>query len=94
MQHGTTIASIEIYKLYLPLKEPFVISLGPIHDVQNVVVIIRTQDGCAGYGECSPYMAVKRTVSPPERLFTSLVYQCSKGTNWAKELVENNDAIK
>jgi L-alanine-DL-glutamate epimerase-like enolase superfamily enzyme len=58
MQHGTTIESIEIYKLFLPLKEPFVISLGPIYDVQNVVVIIRTHDGCAGYGECSPYMTI------------------------------------
>ena len=55
---GTTIQTIELYKLYLPLKEPFVISLGPIHEVQNVVVIIRTADGCAGYGECSPYMSI------------------------------------
>jgi L-Ala-D/L-Glu epimerase len=55
---GTTIQSIELYKLFVPLKEPFVISLGPIHEVQNVVVIIRTQDGCAGYGECSPYMTI------------------------------------
>ncbi len=58
MNTGTIIRSIEIYKLYMHLKEPFVISLGPIHDVQNVVVIIRTQDGCAGYGECSPYMTI------------------------------------
>jgi L-alanine-DL-glutamate epimerase-like enolase superfamily enzyme len=55
---GTTIQSVELYKLFVPLKEPFVISLGPIHDVQNVVVIIRTADGCAGYGECSPYMTI------------------------------------
>ncbi|HEY1113253.1 MAG TPA: dipeptide epimerase [Chitinophagaceae bacterium] len=54
----TTIQSIELYKLFIPLKEPFVISLGPIHEVQNVVVIIRTADGCAGYGECSPYMTI------------------------------------
>jgi L-Ala-D/L-Glu epimerase len=58
MNLGTQINTIEIYKLYMHLKEPFVISLGPIHDVQNVVVIIRTQDGCAGYGECSPYMTI------------------------------------
>lgn len=58
MQAGTTIQSIEIYKLFIPMKEPFVISLGPIHEVQNVVVIIRTADGCAGYGECSPYMSI------------------------------------
>jgi L-alanine-DL-glutamate epimerase-like enolase superfamily enzyme len=55
---GTLIQSIELYKLFVPLKEPFVISLGPIHTVQNVVVILRTQDGCAGYGECSPYMTI------------------------------------
>jgi L-Ala-D/L-Glu epimerase len=26
--------------------------------VQNVVVVIRTADGCTGYGECSPYMTI------------------------------------
>jgi L-alanine-DL-glutamate epimerase-like enolase superfamily enzyme len=55
---GSTIQSVELYKLFIPLKEPFVISLGPINDVQNVIVIIRTKDGCAGYGECSPYMTI------------------------------------
>ena len=58
MQKGAEITSVEIYKLFIPLKEPFVISLGPIHQVQNVVVIIRTADGAAGYGECSPYMSI------------------------------------
>jgi L-alanine-DL-glutamate epimerase-like enolase superfamily enzyme len=56
--NGATIQSIELYKLLIPLKEPFVISLGPINDVQNVIVIIRTADGCAGYGESSPYMTI------------------------------------
>ena len=55
---GSVIQTVEIYKLFVPLKEPFVISLGPIHNVQNVVVIIRTADGCTGYGECSPYMTI------------------------------------
>jgi L-alanine-DL-glutamate epimerase-like enolase superfamily enzyme len=54
----TTIRSIEVFKLFLPLKEPFVISLGPINEVQNVVVRIRTVDGCTGYGECSPYLTI------------------------------------
>ena len=58
MHNGSIITSIELYKLFIPLKEPFVISLGPINSVQNVVVIIRTADGCAGYGECSPYMSI------------------------------------
>ena len=55
---GSTIQAVELYKLFIPLKEPFVISLGPIHNVQNLVVIVRTADGCAGYGECSPYMTI------------------------------------
>jgi L-Ala-D/L-Glu epimerase len=58
MQPGSAIVSVEIYKLFVPLKEPFVISLGPIHEVQNIVVIMHTHDGCAGYGECSPYMSI------------------------------------
>src|SRR5215211_7323466 len=58
MHSGSGIHFVEIYKLFIPLKEPFVISLGPINEVQNVVVIIRTKDGCAGYGECSPYMSI------------------------------------
>lgn len=58
MQQGATISTIELYKLFIPLKEPFVISLGAVHNVQNIVVIIRTEDGCAGYGECSPYMTI------------------------------------
>jgi L-alanine-DL-glutamate epimerase-like enolase superfamily enzyme len=55
---GTTIQAVELYKLFIPLNEPFVISLGPIYNVQNLVVIVRTADGCAGYGECSPYMTI------------------------------------
>src|SRR5215211_4037279 len=58
MHSGSGIHFVEIYKLFIPLKEPFVISLGPIIEVQNVVVIIRTKDGCAGYGESSPYMTI------------------------------------
>ena len=54
----TSIASITLHKLFIPLKEPFVISLGPINEVQNLIVIIRTKDGCTGYGECSPYMTI------------------------------------
>lgn len=58
MQRGTTIQAIEIYKLFIALKEPFVISLGPQNDVQNIIVVIRTKDGCTGYGECSPYLSI------------------------------------
>jgi o-succinylbenzoate synthase len=53
-----TIRSISLYKLLVPLKEPFVISLGPIHSAQNIIVVIRTDEGIQGFGECSPYMTI------------------------------------
>jgi L-Ala-D/L-Glu epimerase len=52
------ITSIEIYKLCIPLKQPFVISLGAQYDADNILIIIRTNEGIAGYGECSPYMSI------------------------------------
>jgi L-alanine-DL-glutamate epimerase-like enolase superfamily enzyme len=55
---GTTIQAISLYKLLVPLKEPFVISLGPLHAVQNLVVVLRTADGHVGYGECSPFLTI------------------------------------
>lgn len=58
MQNSDTIQTISIYKLFVPLKEPFIISLGPIHHVQNVVVVIKTKQGITGFGECSPYMTI------------------------------------
>jgi L-alanine-DL-glutamate epimerase-like enolase superfamily enzyme len=53
-----TIKDIAIYKLKIPLKEPFVISLGPINHVENIIVVIHTDEGLTGYGECSPYMTI------------------------------------
>lgn len=55
---NTLIQTIEIYKLHIPLKEPFVISLGPINEVQNIIVVIHTSVGLTGWGECSPYMTI------------------------------------
>ena len=55
---GTAIQFIGIYKLLVPLHEPFIISLGPINHVQNVVVVLRTADGCSGYGESSPFLTI------------------------------------
>ncbi len=55
---ATALASIELFRLRLPLREPFVISLGPILSVQNLVVRLRTASGLVGYGECSPYATI------------------------------------
>ena len=53
-----TIERITLYKLFIPLKEPFVISLGPIYNAENVIVSIKTSSGLTGYGECSPFMSI------------------------------------
>src|SRR5882724_13083442 len=58
MNEEIKISDIEIYKLFIPLKEPFVISLGPIYNAENVLVVIRTNKGITGYGECSPFMSI------------------------------------
>ncbi|MBS1576279.1 MAG: dipeptide epimerase [Bacteroidetes bacterium] len=44
--------------MFIPLKEPFVISLGPIYNAENVVVVIHTNENITGFGECSPFMSI------------------------------------
>ena len=51
------VKSIGIYKLMIPLKEPFVISLGAQHNAESIIVVIKTDDH-TGFGECSPYMSI------------------------------------
>ena len=81
MQQGATITGIELYKLLVPLKEPFVISLGPVNSVQNVVVIIRTQDGCTGYGECSPFLSINGESMDTCFIVGQYFAKALKGTN-------------
>jgi len=52
------IKQIEIYKSPVKLKEPFIISLGPAYYAENIIVIIRTDTGINGYGECSPFSMI------------------------------------
>lgn len=58
MSAALSITSVELYKIFIPLKEPFIISLGPIYNAENVLVIIRTNEGISGFGECSPFMSI------------------------------------
>ena len=53
-----SIVSIEIFKSPIPLKEPFVISLGPLFAADNLLVRIKTSDGVTGWGECSPFRTI------------------------------------
>ena len=54
----TTIAKIELHRLRIPLKKPFITSLGPNLEADNVVVMLRTDEGFIGYGECSPFWTI------------------------------------
>ncbi|MCC7401055.1 MAG: dipeptide epimerase [Chitinophagaceae bacterium] len=58
MPQKIIIQQIEIYKLFIPLKEPFVTSLGSEDEAASIVVVIRTDQGISGFGECSPYLPV------------------------------------
>lgn len=55
---SATITKIEIIKLNIPYKEPFVISLGVIPEATNVVVRIHSSDGLVGTGECAPFVFI------------------------------------
>src|SRR6478672_3651727 len=52
------IQKIELYKLSIPLIEPFITSLGRDDNADNVLVRIITKEGIIGFGECSPYMPI------------------------------------
>jgi L-Ala-D/L-Glu epimerase len=52
------IQSIEIYASKIKLKEPFIISLGPLTHAENIIVLIKTKEGITGTGECSPFMTI------------------------------------
>ncbi|MBK8615408.1 MAG: dipeptide epimerase [Flavobacteriales bacterium] len=54
----TTIERISLHPLSVPLKAPFVTSLGALHAVENVVVQVHTSDGRTGWGECSPFWTI------------------------------------
>ena len=52
------ITSVEIYKLNVPLKEPFVIAIQTITNANSVLVKINTDEGIYGWGECNPYSSI------------------------------------
>lgn len=52
------ITQIEVYQFPIRLKKPFVISLGAFEFAENVIVVIRTNEGLTGFGECSPFMPI------------------------------------
>jgi L-alanine-DL-glutamate epimerase-like enolase superfamily enzyme len=87
-----TIQQIELYKLFIPLKEPFVISLGPIYNAENVLVVIRTKEGITGFGECSPFMSINGESADTCMVVGQYFAQALKGKN-ALEIEEHIKAM-
>ena len=52
------IKQVEIYPSPIKLKEPFVISLGTHEYAENIIVVIKTDDGLTGFGECCPFKTI------------------------------------
>ena len=51
----TTIRSVVVEPLNIPLLEPFTIATGSVSDVRNVLITVTLEDGSVGYGECAPF---------------------------------------
>ena len=54
MSH-TTIRSVTVEPLNLPLLEPFTIATGSVSEARNVLITITLNDGSVGYGESAPF---------------------------------------
>jgi L-alanine-DL-glutamate epimerase-like enolase superfamily enzyme len=52
------IAKIEIYKLNVPLTEPFVIAIETITNAESIAIKISCDNGIVGWGECNPYRSI------------------------------------
>jgi L-alanine-DL-glutamate epimerase-like enolase superfamily enzyme len=53
MMNGAT-AKVEVFKIAIPLKEPFRIALGTMDQAQNLMVKVHATDGRYGIGEAAP----------------------------------------
>jgi L-Ala-D/L-Glu epimerase len=51
----TTIESVTVEPLNIPLLEPFTIATGSVSAASNVLITIKLQDGSVGYGESAPF---------------------------------------
>src|SRR5689334_15752858 len=78
----TTIQSITVEPLNIPLQEPFTIATGSVSEARNVLISITLRDGSVGYGECAPF-----TPSTGETQATALA-----AAQGCAELLQGKDA--
>ncbi len=89
---ANTIKNVSIYKLSIPLKKPFIISLGPITHAENIIVKITTSAGLLGFGECSPFMTINGENQDTAFIVGQLLAKKLKGKN-INEAQTNLDAM-
>src|SRR5258708_26934238 len=51
----TTIRSVRVEPLNIPLIEPFTIATGTTSEAHNVLITVTLEDGSIGYGESAPF---------------------------------------
>ena len=88
-QEPLTIEKIEIYQSCIRLKEPFVLSLEALVAAENILVIIRTDKGITGYGECSPF----KTINGETMETATVVARCIAPILIGKNPLEINQRI-
>lgn len=52
------LARFELFALRIPLKAPFITSLGALHEVESVILRATARDGLVGWGECNPFWPI------------------------------------
>ncbi len=78
----TTIRSVSVEALNIPLLEPFTIATGKTREARNVLISVTLEDGSIGYGESAPF-----TPSTGEDQATALAAACG-----CIELLRGRDA--
>ncbi|SDL97787.1 L-alanine-DL-glutamate epimerase [Catalinimonas alkaloidigena] len=76
-----TITHVEIFKLNIPLKEPFVISLGIIPSATNLYIRLHTDQGLTGVGEGCPYVYIVGETQETQFALAQQVARLWKGKN-------------
>ena len=62
----TTIRSVVVEPLNIPLLEPFTIATGGVTEARNVLITVTLADGSIGYGESAPFSPSTGIASPSE----------------------------
>lgn len=91
MKEFIGISHIETIKVSIPLIEPFIISLGPLYNAESVYVIIHTDAGITGYGECSPFMSINGESADTAMVVANYFKQVLLGKNALD--IEHNIAL-